>query len=340
MIAVTGGTGHIGNVLVKELIKENEKVRVLVPVFEDPVSIDGLDVEKVTGDVCDLESLVKAFAGADIVYHLAGIVSIVPGRAKLLYKVNVEGTDNVLKACKIAGVRRLVYTSSVHAFTEPEAGHTLFESKDFDPDSVIGNYAKSKAMAATKVFKAVNDGLDVVIVHPSGVIGPYEYKISNTGQMIIDFVNRRIPGCIKGGYDFVDVRDVAKGLILACRSGRSGENYILSGEYITLRELFMMLQGITGIKAPILELPKWAAIAAAPFIQVYSFIRGINPVITPYSLHTIGSNSMMSHEKASRELGYSPRPIRETVEDTVKWLKDTGRIKLKAALNHMSLIQH
>lgn len=335
MIAVTGGTGHIGNALVRELVRRNEDVRVIVPPFEDGSSIEGLNVEKVTGDVCNAASLMEAFEGADVVYHLAGMVSIVPGKTKLLFRVNVFGTQNVIEACKKNHVKRLVYTSSVHAFTEPPRGTILTENFNFNPDSVVGNYAKSKAMATLKMLEGVKEGLDAVIVHPSGVIGPYEYKISSTGQMIVDFTNKKILGCVTGGYDFVDVRDVADGLIKACEKGHTGENYILSGEYITLRKLFTILEEVTGIKAPAANLPKWIAMTAAPFIQAYSFILGINPIITPYSLHTVQSNSIMSHEKASRELGYSPRPIKNTIEDTVKWFKDTGRIRIKACLNHM-----
>lgn len=328
MIVVTGGTGHIGNVLVRELLSRGEKVRVVIPSFEDDTPIKNLDVEKAEGDVLNYPSIVRAFRDAECVYHLAGIVSITSGRKQRLYDVNINGTKNVVRACMEAGVKRLVYTSSVHAFVEPPHGIALQETAEINPSKVVGDYAKTKAKATIEVKKAVESGLNAVIVHPSGVIGPYEYKISNTGQMIVDYVNRKLPGCIEGAYDFVDVRDTANGLILACEKGLMGESYIISGQQVTVKELYIMLQSITGIKAPLFKVPSWMALIISPFMQVYSLITGNKPIITPYSIRTLSSNSLISHDKASTVLGYNPRPIIETIRDTVNWLEKSGKIVL------------
>lgn len=328
MIVVTGGTGHIGNVLVRELLNSGEKVRVVIPSFEDDSPLDGLEVEKVEGDVLDYTSLIRAFNGADIVYHLAGIVSITSAKKQLLYNVNINGTKNVIDACLECNVKRLVYTSSVHAFVEPPLGTPIVESTEIDPKKVTGDYAKTKATATLEVKKAIKQGLDAVIVHPSGVIGPYEYKLSNTGQMIIDYVNKKIPGCIEGAYDFVDVRDVASGIILACKNGINGDNYILSGERVTIDELFRMLESITKINSPTFKVPSWMAMVISPFMQAYSAIKKSKPIITPYSIHTLSSNSQISHEKAEKMLGYSHRPMINTIKDTVDWLASAGRIVL------------
>lgn len=322
MIVVTGGTGHIGNVLVRKLVETGQHVRVIVPPQEDDRSLRGLNIELVHGDVRDALSLVEAFRGAKVVYHLAGIVSIMSGYADVFQQVNVIGTQNVLEACFIAGVDRLVYTSSVHAFVELPHGQVAGEDTEINAEKVIGDYAKSKASATCLVRQAIQRGLDAVIVHPSGVIGPYEFKLSNTGRLISRFLAGRTVFYINGGYDFVDVRDVADGLIQACAKGRKGENYILSGEWIGVKELLRLLQEITADTTRQCKVPIWGAKMIAPFTDLYARFRKTEPLLTSYSIYTLQSNSLFSHEKATRELGYSPRPLKETLADTVHWLQN------------------
>ena len=178
MVIVTGATGHIGNVLVRQLLSRGADVRVVIPPFEDTASLDGLKVEMVEGDVRKIDSLIQAFKGGDVVYHLAGIISILPGKSELLYQVNVVGTRNAVEACLKTGVRRLVYTSSIHAIVGPPHGTIIDKTFPFDPDRTRGDYDRSKAQATLEVLKAVERGLDAVIVCPTGVIGPYDYKLS------------------------------------------------------------------------------------------------------------------------------------------------------------------
>lgn len=322
MIVITGGTGHIGNALVRELIFREENIRVVVPEFEDVSSIKDMNLDIVSGDVRDIDSLISAFKDAEFVYHLAGIVSINSGKKKLLHDVNVNGTMNVVKACMQTGAKRLVYVSSIHAFKEQPSGIPITETKDFDSSKVSGQYAKSKAEATREVLRAVDEGLDAVIVHPTGVIGPYEYKLSNMGQLIVDFVNGKLFAYIDGSYDFVDVRDVAKGIIASCENGRRGENYILSGQQITIKEILDILEEITGIKAPKAKIPIWLAKLTSPLSELYYGIKKQKPLYTPYSIKTITGNSFTTHEKASRELGYIARPIKESIADAVKWLEE------------------
>ncbi|NTV91516.1 MAG: SDR family oxidoreductase [Clostridiales bacterium] len=326
MIVLTGATGHIGSALARELVARGDDVRAFVLPSDDTESLNGLPVEIVTGDVRNKESLLNAFKGADYVYHLAGIVFIGSGNQKLINDVNIKGTRNVIEACIETGVKRLVYVSSIHAFTEPPHGTDICETKDFNPLKVSGNYAKSKAAATLEVLDACRKGLNVVIVHPTGVIGPYEYKLSNTGQLIVDFIKNRLFAYIDGAYDFVDVRDVASGIMMACDKGVNGENYILSGERLTVKQLLGILEKETGIKAPKLRMPRWLAYAVAPFAEVYYKIRRQQPLYTTYSIATLGSNSHTTHEKAARELGYKPRPLRETVRDTVAWFSNHKKI--------------
>lgn len=327
MIVITGATGHIGNVLVRELLKNGEYIRAFVYSHEDASSLDGLMVEKFIGDVTDFSSLIEAFKGADVVYHLAGIVSISSGQKKLLNSVNAEGTKNVVKACIKAGVRRLVYTSSVHAIVEAPNGTAIDETSPFDPDRVTGDYAKSKALASLAVLEGVKNGLDAVIVCPSGVIGPYDYKISELGHIMLDYINKRLKAYINGAYDFVDVRDVVNGMILACKKGRTGESYILSGERITIKDILNILEKLTGIKKPSFKVPLWLVRLAAFFTPIYYKLTHTKPRFTSYSIKVLKSNCLISSDKSKRELGYSPRPIYKSIEDSIKWFKRMGYVK-------------
>jgi dihydroflavonol-4-reductase len=322
MIVVTGATGHIGNVLVRELLNRGNTVRAVVLPGEDTTPLHGLKVEIASGDVRDLDSLIAAFERADTVYHLAGVISIMPGKQKLLEDVNVKGTHNVVEACLRTGVRRLVYTSSIHAVKESPHGTFITESQPFDPSSVPDGYARSKARATLEVINGMKKGLDAVIVCPTGVIGPYDYKVSEMGQLIRDFMGSNIKACVGGAYDFVDVRDAVRGHILAGEKGRTGESYILSGEQIAIPDLFLILERATGVKAPRNILPRWLARTAGVLATPYYLLRKTRPLFTAYSIDVLFSNSLISSAKARRELGYSARSIKESVADTVAWLKE------------------
>lgn len=324
MVVVTGATGHIGNVLIRELLVRHERVRALVPSFEDTTSLDGLDVEIVDGDVLDYDSLLRAFAGADVVYHLAGVISITPGKSKLLYDVNVTGTRNVAQACLATGLRRLVHTSSIHALAEPPQGTVIDETCPFDPESHWMAYSKTKALGSLEVLAAVDQGLDAVIICPTGVVGPYDFKPSEMGQFFIDFANGRIRAEIDGAYDFVDVRDVAHGLILAAEKGRTGEVYILSGEQITVPKLMSLLENLTGVRTPRVKLPAWFVEATADLGMLYYTLTNTRPLFTRDSIRTVTGNSVVSAAKARRDLGFTSRPISQSIADSVQWLADRG----------------
>ena len=278
MIVITGATGHLGNVLVRKLVSQNKKVRALILPGEDVASLEGLEIEKIEGDVRLPDSLRKAFEGADIVYHCAGIISILPGQQKKLYQVNVIGTRNVVNICLETKVKRLVYTSSIHALSEPAPGIVFDESREFNPENVLGEYSKSKALGTLEVLKGVEEGLDAVILCPSGIIGPYDYRVSEMGKLIVDFVKGKVKVYIDGAYDFVDVRDVVEGLILACEKGKKGDCYILSGQQISIRQLLKFLEEISGIKAPSFKIPQPLARAAGFFNVLYCNLIKIKPL--------------------------------------------------------------
>jgi len=255
MNLVTGATGHIGNVLVRQLLEKGEKVRALILRGEDLTPLKGLNVETVVGDVLDPESLKSALEGVQRVFHLAGIISIMPGRNELVRRVNVDGTLNLINAAIQSGVRRLVYTSSIHAIVRAPHGVEIDETLPFDPHNPVGEYDRSKAEATLAVQEAVKQGLDAVIVCPTGVIGPYDYRGSEMGNLIRDCAEQKPQMYVDGAYDFVDVRDVAEGIILAGEKGRMGESYILSGERISVRYLLETIREVTGKGFFVLKIP-------------------------------------------------------------------------------------
>jgi dihydroflavonol-4-reductase len=322
MILVTGATGHIGNVLVRELLAQGERVRVLVLQGEDCSSLDGLNVQRVQGNILNPDSLRPAFWGVKTVYHLAGIISIMPGQDELVQRVNVQGTRNVVNAARQAKVKRLVYTSSIHAITRPPAGVVIDETLPFDPHNPWGAYDRSKALASLAVQEAVKEGLDAVIVCPTGVIGPFDFRSSEMGTLILSWMKRGFHLLIDGAYDWVDVRDVACGMILACKKGRTGETYILSGERVGIPRLLEWVQEITGIHAPKINVPLNIAGFFAPIAAVWYRLTRTKPHFTPYAVETVQSNSFISNAKAVRELGYQTRSLRHTVADTIAWWRE------------------
>jgi dihydroflavonol-4-reductase len=319
MNLITGATGHIGNVLVRLLLERGKAVRAMIMPGEDSAPLSGLNVEIVEADVLDYQSLLKAFDHIDVVYHLAGIISILPGKQPLVQAVNVLGTRHVIQAAQSAGVRRLVYTSSIHALKRVPHGILIDETVPYDPEHAISSYDASKASASLEVLDAVQHGMDAVIVCPTGVIGPYDFRRSEMGQLILDCVEQKPMLYVDGAYDFVDVRDVAQGLLLAGEKGRCGESYILSGERIEVLDIIKIVQEILGKRLFSLKIPLRLAHLTANITPLYYRLSHIKPRFTSYSLATIASNSVISHAKAHLELGYLPRPLRESLSDTVKW---------------------
>lgn len=332
MDLVTGATGHVGNVLIRQLVARGKKVRAFIMPGESLTPLKDLDVERVEGDVLDSQALDSAFQGVENVYHLAGIISIMPGNNDLLKLVNITGTRNIIHAARKANVRRLTYTSSIHAIRHMPHGITIDEKIPFDPQHVLGAYDQSKAQASLEVQQAVQDGLNAVIICPTGIIGPHDYRRSEIGQIILGCVCQEPQVYIDGAYDFVDVRDVAQGLIAACEKGKTGETYILSGEQVSVRRMLETVWKYTGKRFPPLRVPLQLARILTIFSPYYYRLMKQKPRLTPYSLETLLSNSRISNTKAQRELGYKPRPFTETIADTVKWFIENIHL-FKPAVN-------
>lgn len=319
MNLVTGAAGHLGNVLVRALIERGEAVRALVLPGENIGSLDGLPVELISGNVLDPPSLDRAVEGVDTVFHMAALVSLLEEHAAILRKVNVEGTHNMLRAAQAAGVRRFVYTSSIHALTRPEAGVTIDETQPFDPHNPAGAYDRTKAAASIAVQQAAADGFHAVIACPTGVIGPYDFRRSEMGEMILTWMNSPYQWLVSGSFDFVDVRDVAEGHIRARDEGRPGETYILGGSQIRVDQLCSLVMEQVRRRARVIQVPDRLAMLAAGMAEKYYHLTHTRPSFTRYSLETLLSNSLISTRKAGSELGYRPRGLFETVRDTVAW---------------------
>lgn len=329
---ITGANGFLGNNIVRKLVEDqNNEVRALVLPEDKINSLDGLNCKIYKGDVTKKESLNSIFEIEEsnvelYVIHCAAIVYIKSKYNPKVYEVNVNGTKNVIDKV-LEKKAKLVYVSSVHAITEKTNNEIITEIKDFNPNKVEGQYAKTKAEIAKYVLDMVeNRGLNACIVHPSGIIGPNDFGNSHLTQLIIDFANGRLKACVNGGYDFVDVRDVADGIISACYKGKKGECYILSNRYVSIKELLDLVSKVRNTKKIKLILPMWLAKLTAPLSEKYYAILKQPPLYTKYSLYTLTSNSNFSNQKAKKNLNYNNRELEVTIKDTVKWLKEKGRI--------------
>jgi len=317
---VTGATGHIGNVLVKELFEQGYFVTSLVLPKDNYKMIEAYS-DIVIGNILDYEFLLKSIKDFDVVFHLAGIVEIGTGNKKNIFRVNVEGTKNIVKVCQTNRIKRLVYTSSVHAIPELPKGELMMEVNEFDPKFVKGHYAKSKTIATDFVLNQTDPELEVVICHPSGVIGPYDYQLSNVSQLFIDFLMGRLTAYLNGGYNFVDVRDVAKGIRLAFEKGNDKNCYILSGHEITVKELLDSISLHTGKKKIKTKLSYWFILSMSYFAEIYYKIVRQKPLFTHYSIIVLNSNYHFSNEKARNELGFTSRDIQESIQDSILFSK-------------------
>jgi dihydroflavonol-4-reductase len=350
VVVVTGAAGHLGATLVRELQARGQEVRALV--HRDRRALHGLDVQIVSGDVTDEDSLQCAFAGADIVYHTAAYISISAGEQQRLREVNVLGTRNVVEACLRCGVRRLVHVSSIEVLegeplsTPVDESRPLIQSGTYAREKVSGDlgtavpkgllswtkhcglqrdsssYAHSKAAGERQVRQGMARGLDVVILYPSAIIGPNDYRQGFPNAGLLAICEGRLWALVEGGFNWVDVRDVAEGVLQAGEHAPAGAKFILSGHWASLHDLAELAREITGAPVPRLVFPMWLARIGAPFVAAACRLAGRRPLYTSAALQPLEGNGEISHACAARELGYQPRPLRETVVDTLQWFEN------------------
>ncbi len=324
---VTGATGFLGRAVVQSLLTKTADIYALV-MKDDPLAANLPDgIHACTGNVCDPASLDSFLEGADgqsCVIHCAGIVSVASRPGRLLYDVNVGGTKNIVNACVSRGIGKLVYVSSVHALAEKPKGVEIDAETDlFDSSKLVGDYAKSKAMATRAVLDAAKISLNASVVLPSGIIGPGDTAGGSITELLLSFLAGKLPIAVKGGYDFVDVRDVAEGIVACTEHGVRGKCYILSGHYATIRDILETVRQSTGIKKAVSYIPLALAKLIAPFYELDSIRRKKKLFFTPYAVRVLQGNALFSGKAAAKDLGYAPRSLKETLSDTVKWLKKT-----------------
>ncbi len=324
-VTVTGASGHIGGNLVRALLARGEEVRAVV--FRGRRALEGLDVECVQADVRDAAAIAKAVSGSELVFHLAGHIDIVGDRQKVA-EVNVGGTRNIVAACHAEGVRRLVHFSSIHAYTANPRDEVVDETRALTRSRADPPYDRSKAAAQRLVTRAAADGLDAVIVNPTGVIGPHDYGPSNVGRLLIDLQRRSQKVLVGGGFNWVDVRDVVDAAIAAADRGRAGEAYILAGQWLSVTELAEVASTVTGVATPRLAIPNAVARAAMPLIELWAAARPGPRRFTRLSLRALRDHRHVSSAKATRELGFSARPLAATIADTYAFFAEQGMLRL------------
>jgi dihydroflavonol-4-reductase len=318
---VTGGGGRLGNVLVRALLEQGSEVRVLEP-GRRPISLEALDIDFVSGSVLDAGDVARSMEGVDVVYHLAAKIDLRPKKDPMLFPINVDGTRAVAEACLSSGVR-MVHTSSHHAVEREPLDQPLTEEKPLAIHEKC-DYHRSKAIGETVILDACRRGLNATIVNPGSMIGPYDYEPSLIGAALIDMYFGRVPVLLDLLSDYVDVRDVAAGMIAAAEKGRVGERYFLTGDVVPIMDMVSLYGELTGAKVPKRALPLWVGWAMLPVALAGSAITKKDPFITPDMLRASVSNAVVSHDKAYRELGFSIRPLRESLADAVDWYRERG----------------
>ena len=319
MVVVTGASGLVGGNLVRALLENGFVVRALV--HQDRRALQGLEVELAQGDITKPASLQVAFKDAEVVFHFAGAISLEADSWSQMEAINVTGTRNVVEACLKCGVSRLVYCSSIHALTQEPFDLPVDEKRGFVTQRNASPYDLSKARGEMEVQSGLDLGLDAVVLNPTAVIGPHDYKPSYIGRSLVQLARGKIPILVGGGFDWVDVRDVASGAIQAMQSAPKGRRYILSGHWKSVQDIARMAAKEAGRPAPRLSVPLWLAFLAAPVFDHIARMNGKQPLFTRFSLQALRSNRHILHDRASQELGYTARPVKTTIHDTLEWFR-------------------
>ncbi len=330
-VLVTGGAGFVGAALVRALLQKNEEVRVLARKSSDLSNLDGLPIEISFGDVYYPASLRNAMKGVDIVYHTAAVYQFFPWwkrKAAPIHKINIEGTKNVLASAKQAGIKRLVYTSSIITIGKNKKGELSDENTPFSQDQLSSHYARSKVGAESIVLEEARKGFPAVVVNPGIVLGERDSKPTPSGEVIVKFLNRIYPGYFDTIWCVADVDDVAQGHIAACERGRIGERYILCHkEHYSMKELFKILERLTGVGAPFVKFP-YPLLLAFTYIDEWTiqWVRH-RPLLASEGVKFCHNFLRCDNSKAVQELGYKTTPFEKTLEKAVRWYKDHGYVR-------------
>jgi dihydroflavonol-4-reductase len=327
-VLVTGATGFVGGSLARELWHRGYRVRALVRAGSDTLTIRGTDIHQVEGDLLDRESLSKAMADCEGVFHCAAAYTFWSRDPQKVRRTNVEGTVNVLECARDAGVERVVYTSTVSTIGVPADGCLGDESTPLSRGTLHGHYKQSKFDAEKEAMRLAAEGVPVVVVNPTTPVGPWDVKPTPTGKIILDFLRRRIPAYLATGMNLVDVADVCAGHITALERGRIGQRYILGNRNVTLKELFAMLSQITGLSAPRVRLPYWLVVGAGYAEQAISAgLLRREPLIPVEGVLASRKPAWVSSQRAITELELPQSPVEGALEKAAEWYAANGYVR-------------
>lgn len=327
---VTGAAGFLGSHVARQLVAQGDSVRVLMRSSSSNRAISDLSLEYVTGDLRDAASLERAMTGVERVFHVAADYRLWAKNPQDIYDSNVGGTKNLLAAAKKAGIQLLVYTSTVAtiAVDRPELPN---ESTDAALEEMIGHYKRSKWMAEREALQAAKDGLPVVVAMPTTPVGPWDWKPTPTGKIILDFLNGKMPGYVETGLNFVGVEECAAGHLLVAQHGKIGERYLLGAENLTLKQLLDALAKITGLPAPSMKIPHGLALGVAYVESGFSRLLGKEPQIPVEGVKIAQHKMFVDASRARKELGFQPGAVAAALERAVRWYKENGYVSQRRA---------
>ncbi len=325
-ILVTGASGFVGSAVVRQLLEAGHDVRALLRPQSDRRNIDGLTLEVVTGDLTEQSSLERAMVGCEALFHVAADYRMWVPDPDYTYQTNVKGTGDLMRAAGSAGVKRIVYTSSVATLGLTPNGSAADEDTPVTLADMVGHYKRSKFLAEGEVRWLIeNEGLPIVIVNPSTSVGPRDIRPTPTGRMIVDALNGRMPAYVDTGLNLVHVDDVAIGHLLAFERGKIGERYILGACNMSLKEILATIADITGQRPPKVRLPHSLVMPVAYISEAWARVtKGGEPRVTVDGVRLSKKYMFFSTEKAKRELGFSPRPVEEALQEAISWFRGNG----------------
>jgi dihydroflavonol-4-reductase len=322
---VTGAAGFLGSHVTRQLVARGDEVRVLLRASSTNRAIADLSLEYVTGDLRDVASLDRAMKGVKRVFHVAADYRLWAKRKQDIYDSNVGGTKNLLEAAKRAGVEQLIYTSTVATIAVDRPQHPN-EFTDAKLEEMVGHYKRSKWMAEREALNAAKSGLPVIVAMPTTPVGPWDWKPTPTGKIILDFLNGKMPGYVVTGLNFVGVEECAAGHLLIAEKGKVGERYLLGGENLTLKGMLDILARITGLRAPMLKIPHGLALGVAYANTVFSRLVGREPGIPIEGVKIARHMMFVDSSRAQRELGFKAGPVAAALERAVRWYEANGYI--------------
>lgn len=323
---VTGAAGFLGSHVTRQLVARGTDVRVLMRVSSSNRAVSDLPLEYVTGDLRDPASLERAMAGVKQVFHIAADYRLWAKRSREIYDSNVGGTKNLLAVARKAGVEQLIYTSTVAtiAVDRPELPNELTNAK---LEEMVGHYKRSKWMAEQEVLKAAKEGFPAIVAMPTTPVGPWDWKPTPTGKIILDFLNGKMPGYVETGLNFVGAEECAAGHLLVAEKGKIGERYLLGAENLTLKHLLDLLAKITGLAAPSMKIPHRVALGVAYVESALSRLIGKEPQIPVEGVKIARHMMFVDCAKAKKELGFAPGSVAAALERAVRWYRENGYVK-------------